>query len=90
MFTAPDLETLPRRPTRATAARLITQHFFETTPRSLEDWGLQWLIIGGRATCDIEDLFAAAQARLDAARPSRRASGPARAKAQRTVDAEAA
>jgi hypothetical protein len=34
----------------------------------LENWPLDWLVVNGKATCETEALFAAAQAKLDAAR----------------------
>jgi hypothetical protein len=69
----PDLATVPKRVDRVTGARLVTLHYFPTSPRSLENWELNWLIVNGKATCETEALFTAAQAKLDAARPARSA-----------------
>jgi hypothetical protein len=63
-----DLATVPRRVDRVTGAKLVTLHYFPTSPRSLENWELNWLVVNGKATCETEALFAAAQAKLDAAR----------------------
>ena len=64
----PDLATVPRRVDRVTGARLVTLHYFPTSARALQDWPLDWLVVAGKATCETEALFAAAQAKLDAAR----------------------
>ena len=71
--TGPDLETVPQRVDRATGAALVTRFFFPTTARALENWDLEWLIVAGKATCPTAALFAAAQAKLDTARPARSA-----------------
>jgi hypothetical protein len=63
----PDLSTLPRRVDRKTGGALVTLYFFPVTPRSLEEWPVAWRIVNGKAVCKTEDLFAAAQAKLDAA-----------------------
>jgi hypothetical protein len=60
--------TVPKRVDRATGARLVTLHYFPTSPRALENWELDWLVVNGKATCETEALFAAAQAKLDVAR----------------------
>jgi len=73
----PDLETVPRRVARATGAALVTRYFFPTSPRALEEWPLDWLIVAGKATCETAALFAVAQAKLDAA-PLRRAAASKR------------
>jgi hypothetical protein len=67
----PDVTTVPRRVNRATAAQLVTQHYFPTTPRALQDWPVEWLVIAGKATCETSSLFAVAQSKLDAARSAR-------------------
>ena len=64
----PDWATVPRRVDRPTGARLVTLHYFPTSARALQDWPLDWLVVAGKATCETEALFAAAQAKLDAAR----------------------
>ena len=64
----PDLAKLPRRVDRATGSRLVTLYLFPASQRSLENWELDWLIVNGQATCETEELFRAAQAKLDAAR----------------------
>src|SRR4051812_48240235 len=62
-----DLSTLPRRVDRKIGSALVTQHFFPTTPRSLEDWPVTWRMINGKAVGETAELFAVAQAKLEAA-----------------------
>ena len=66
-----DIPDLPARVDRRTAAELVTRHFFSVSPRSLEAWPLAWRHVNGKAHCDVPELFAAAQAKLDAAPPIR-------------------
>ncbi len=66
----PDLSTLPVRVDRRTAAELLTRYYFPTTPRAVESWAMDWLLVCGRATCLTADLFTVAQAKLDAAPPT--------------------
>jgi hypothetical protein len=68
----PDLSTLPVRVDRKTAAEVVSRYYFPTTSRAVETWPLDWLLVNGKATCLTAELFAAAQAKLDAAQPSRR------------------
>jgi hypothetical protein len=63
----PDLSTLPRRVDRKTGAALVTLYFFPVTPRSLEEWPVTWRMINGKAVGETSELFAVAQAKLDAA-----------------------
>jgi hypothetical protein len=70
----PDLSSLPRRVDRKKAAELVTHFVFPTSPRALEDWELDWIIIAGRATCDTANLFAMAQQKLAAGRRVKRRS----------------
>ncbi len=67
----PDLAGLPRRVDRKTGAELVTQYFFPVSPRSLEVWPLTWRRVNGYAVCETAELFAVAQAKLDAAPPIR-------------------
>jgi hypothetical protein len=68
--TAPDiLSTLPPRVDRKTGADLLTRHFFPIEARTLEVWPLSWRLVNGKAVCETADLFAMAQAKLDAAPP---------------------
>jgi hypothetical protein len=66
-ITTTDLSTLPRRVDRKTGAELVKQHYFPVTPRSLELWPLDWLLVNGKGVCETADLFRVAQAKLDAA-----------------------
>jgi hypothetical protein len=65
----PNLSTLPRRVDRKTAAALITLYFFPVTPRSLGEWPVTWRMVNGKAVGETPQLFAVAQAKLDAAPP---------------------
>lgn len=62
-----DLADLPRRVDRNTAAELITRHYFPVASRTLEVWPLTWRLVNGKAVCETAELFAVAQAKLDAA-----------------------
>jgi hypothetical protein len=63
----PDMAALPHRVDRAKGAELLTQYFFPTNARTLETWSIPWILVRGRAVCETADLFAYAQALLDAA-----------------------
>jgi hypothetical protein len=65
----PDLSSHPRRVDRKTGAALVTHHFFPVTARGLEAWPIAWRMVNGKAVCDTPELFAVAQAKLDAAPP---------------------
>lgn len=62
---------LPVRVDRRTAAELVTQHFFPVSPRTVEAWPLTIRRVNGKATMETVELFAYAQAKLDAAPPIR-------------------
>jgi hypothetical protein len=62
-----DLSELPRRVNRNTAAELVTRHFFPVASRTLEVWPITWRYVNGKAVCETAELFAVAQAKLDAA-----------------------
>jgi hypothetical protein len=66
---APDLDGLPVRVPRDTAAKLVSQYFFQVSPRSMERWNLAWRRVNGRAHCETADAFAVAKSMLDAAPP---------------------
>ena len=73
-----DIPDLPARVDRRTAAELVTKRYFRVSPRSLEAWPLAWRRVNGKAHCEVRELFAVAQAKLDAAPPvrgGRRAAG---------------
>ena len=65
----PDLGELPVRLPRDIAAELISKHFFQVSPRSMERWPLAWRRLNGRAHCETADAFAVAKSMLDAAPP---------------------
>ncbi len=72
---APDLSTQPVRVDRRKGAELVTHRYFPVSPRTLEAWPLDWLLVNGKATCLTADLFTVAEAKLAAAplvRTSRR------------------
>jgi hypothetical protein len=62
-----DLSELPRRTDRNTAAELVTKFFFPVANRTLEVWPITWRYVNGKAVCETAELFAVAQAKLDAA-----------------------
>ncbi len=68
---APDLAGLPVRVDRKAGAALLARYFFPVSPRSLEVWPLTWRRVNGYAVCETAELFAVAQAKLDAAPPIR-------------------
>lgn len=76
---APNLSDLPRRVDRRRAAELVTRHHFPVSHRTLEVWPLTWRHVNGYAVCDTAELFAVAQAKLDAAPPIRGGRRPAQA-----------
>ena len=61
------MTTLPVRVDRKTGAELVTRYYFPATSRAVETWPLDWRLVNGRAVCETADLFAVAQAKLDAA-----------------------
>lgn len=80
---APDhaaiLANLPRRVERRAGADLVTKHFFPVSHRTLEAAPLTWRRVNGYALVDTAELFAWAQAKVDAAPPIRGGRKPARA-----------
>ncbi len=60
----PDLSELPIRVPRPRAANLVTQFYFEISPRTLERWPLAWQRLNGKAHCSTAELFAVAEAKL--------------------------
>jgi len=64
---APDLSALPVRVDRRDGADLVRKHFFKVSNRTLESWPLTWRHVNGKAFCETAELFAVAQAKLDAA-----------------------
>lgn len=68
---SPDLSALPQRVDRRTGAALVTQNYFPVSPRTLEAAPLVWRRVNGKALCETAELFAWAQAKLDAAPPIR-------------------
>ncbi len=62
-----DRSGLPRRVDRRTAAKLVSNFFFPISWRTLEAWPLTIRNVNGKATIETAELFAMAQAKLDAA-----------------------
>ena len=52
---------------RRTAADLVTRLDFPVSPRTVEAWPLTIRCVNGKATIETAELFAFAQAKLDAA-----------------------
>jgi hypothetical protein len=61
------LDTLPVRVDRRTGAKLVTQHIFPVSHRTLEKWPLPVQHVNGYAVIATRALFEAAYARLSAA-----------------------
>jgi hypothetical protein len=64
----------PDRPTRVdrkVGAKLVTRYFFPVSHRTIEAWPLVWRHVNGKAVVETVELFAFAQAKLDAAPPIR-------------------
>lgn len=61
----------PVRVDRRTAAELVSQHYFPVSHRTVEGWPLVVRHVNGKATIETAELFAYAQAKLDAAPPIR-------------------
>ena len=59
----------PIRVDRRTAAALVTQLYFPVSHRTVEAWPLTVRRVNGKATIATAELFAFAQAKLDAAPP---------------------
>lgn len=60
---------LPVRVDRRKAAELVTQHFFPVSHRTVEAWPLTIRRVNGKATVATVELFAFAEAKLNAAPP---------------------
>ena len=61
----------PVRVDRRTAADLVSRLFFPVSYRTVEAWPLVVRHVNGKATIETAELFAYAQAKLDAAPPIR-------------------
>jgi hypothetical protein len=61
---APDLDQLPVRVPRDVAAQLVTEYYFEVSPRTMERWPLTWRRLNNKAHCDVTELFGLAEAML--------------------------
>lgn len=72
----PDLSLLPPRVDRRTGAELVTRFYFPVSHRTLEAAPLMWRRVNGKAVCETAELFAWAQAKLDAAPPIRGGRAP--------------
>ena len=74
----PDVKTLPAGVDRRAGAEVVGRFYFPVSHRTLEAWPLSWRRVNGKAVCETAELFAVAQAKLDAAPPvrgGRRAAG---------------
>jgi hypothetical protein len=59
----------PPRMHRSRAAEVVSQHFFDISPRTIERWDVPVRIINGRAYMETRALLEEAQRRVDAAPP---------------------
>ena len=66
----------PRRIDRKRGAALITDLYFQISPRTLEKWPIAWRYANGRATCETEELLNYAKSKIDAAPAIKGGPGP--------------
>ena len=59
-----NITRLPARVTRQRAAELVTERYFEVSPRTLERWPLNWRLVNGKSHCDVPELFSIAEQML--------------------------
>ena len=64
---SPPEQAAPKWIDRKRGAALITDLYFQISPRTLEKWPIAWRYANGRATCETEELLNYAKAKLDAA-----------------------
>jgi hypothetical protein len=62
-----DLTSLPKYLTRPEAAKLVKEHFFPVSPRSLEAWPILTRRVNGKALHDTAEVVAVAKAMVAAA-----------------------
>ena len=67
--TTPKPTGQPRFIDRRRGAQLVSERYFPTSHRTLETWPLAWRHVNGRALCELDELFAVAEAKLAAAAP---------------------
>jgi hypothetical protein len=63
-----DPESLPRFSDRVTMAAIHRHYYGPQSPRSLQNWPLDWRIVNGRAVAETRAFLAEAQRRFDASR----------------------
>ena len=59
-----NINNLPARLDRRTAAAVITCHYFPVSHRTLETWPIRWRIVNGRALAETEEILAFAAKKL--------------------------
>ena len=64
----PDPDSLPRFTDRETLAAIHRRYYGPQSPRSLQNWPLDWRIVNGRAVAETRAFLAEAQRRFDAGR----------------------
>ena len=63
-----DPESLPRVADRETMAAIHRHYYGPQSPRSLQNWPLDWRIVNGRAVAETRAFLAEARRRFDAGR----------------------
>jgi hypothetical protein len=63
----PDADRLPRYGDRPLLAAIHTRYYGPQSPRTLQEWPLEWRIINGRAVAEVRAFLVEAQRRFDAA-----------------------
>lgn len=64
----PNFDALPRRVDKRRGAALVSTFKFPVSPRALQDWPLDWIVVNAKSICDTAQLFAEADQRLAAGR----------------------
>ncbi len=59
-----EIESLPVRIDRRTAAQIISRYYFPVSPRTLERWPVPYRQIAGRALYETADILREAERRL--------------------------
>lgn len=62
-----DLENLPARMDRRTAAAVISRHFFPISHRTLETWPVRWRVVNGKALAETAEILTFAAQKLNGA-----------------------
>ena len=59
-----NINDLPARLDRRTAAKVITRYFFPISHRTLETWPVRWRLVNGKALAETAEILAFAERKL--------------------------